>query len=101
MNNRYHSEASDIKGYRFSLPPLAQIVLFIDYVNLIQERGQDVENSQRKNIGMERLIQKYKAKFETEENINYYSYKDFVKAERKYLKYVLEGSFDVYGVQFS
>ena len=47
-----------------------------------------------KNIGMELLIQQYKKKFEIEENLNYYAYKDFVQAERKYLKYVLNGSFD-------
>jgi hypothetical protein len=45
-----------------------------------------------KNIGMERLIQQYKKKFETDENLNYYSYKDFLRAQRKYLKYMLEGS---------
>ncbi len=60
-----------------------------------------MENNKKSNIGMERLIQKHRAKFETEENINYYSYKDFVKAERKYLKFVLEGSFDLYGAQFT
>jgi hypothetical protein len=47
----------------------------------------------RRYTGMELLIQRHKEKFETEENINYYSYKDFVKAKRKYLKYVLEGSY--------
>ena len=47
-----------------------------------------------KNIGMELLIQQYKKKFETEENLNYYAQEDFVQAERKYLKYVLDGSFD-------
>ncbi|WP_300456927.1 hypothetical protein [Desulfobacula sp.] len=45
----------------------------------------------RRPTGMELLIQRHTEKFETEENINYYSYKDFVKAKRKYLKYVLEG----------
>lgn len=45
-----------------------------------------------KNIGMELLIQQYKKKFETEENLNYYSYKDFLRAQRKYLKYMLDGS---------
>lgn len=49
-----------------------------------------------KNIGMELLIQQYKRKFETEENLNYYSYEDFIQAQRKYLKYVLEGAADVY-----
>ena len=42
-----------------------------------------------KNTGMERLIRQYKKKFEIEENINYYSYKDFVRAERKYIKFIL------------
>lgn len=41
---------------------------------------------------MELLIRQYREKFETEENINYYSFEDFVKAERKYLKFMIEGS---------
>jgi len=45
-----------------------------------------------KNIGMTLLISRYKKEFETPENINYYSYKDFKQAERKYLKFLLEGS---------
>ncbi len=49
-----------------------------------------------KNIGLKLLILQYKNKFETEENLNYYAYKDFVQAERKYLKYMLNGSFDAY-----
>ena len=53
----------------------------------------------RKNIGRKLLIQLHTDKFETEENINYYSYKDFVKAKRKYLKYVLEGSFTTHANQ--
>lgn len=48
----------------------------------------------KKNIGRELLIQRYTKKFETKENLNYYSYKDFLRAKRKYLKYVLGGSFD-------
>ena len=52
-----------------------------------------------KNIGMELLIQQYKKKFETEENLNYYSYKDFLRAQRKYLKYMLEGSFPEHASQ--
>jgi hypothetical protein len=69
-------------------------VHYICHLNPIKGKGQDVKNSKGKNIGMELLIQQYREKFETEENLNYYSYKDFVKAERKYLKYVLMGSFD-------
>ena len=52
-----------------------------------------------RNIGMELLIQQYKNKFEIDENINYYSFKDFLKAERKYLKYMLEGPIDVHASQ--
>ncbi len=48
--------------------------------------------SKSRNVGMELLIQEYKKRFETDENVNYYAYKDFLQAERKYLKYMLEGS---------
>lgn len=50
--------------------------------------------SRKKNIGMELLIERYTKKFETQENLNYYAYKDFLRAKRKYLKYVLGGSFE-------
>ncbi len=52
-----------------------------------------------RNIGMELLIQEYRKKFETDENINYYTYKDFLQAERKYLKYMLEGSINEHAGQ--
>lgn len=42
-----------------------------------------------KSTGLELLIEQYERKFETEENINYYSYKDYVRAKRKYIKFVL------------
>lgn len=51
-----------------------------------------MKQNKRKNIGMELLIQQYINQFETEENLNYYQYKDFVRAKRKYLKYVLDGT---------
>lgn len=51
-----------------------------------------MEYNKSKNIGMELLIQQYSNEFETDENINHYSWKDFLKARRKYLKYMLEGS---------
>ncbi len=50
-----------------------------------------MQDNTSKNIGMELLIRQYKEKFETEENINHYAYKDFVQAERKYLKFMLDG----------
>ena len=46
---------------------------------------------EEKNTGLQQLINKYRQKFETEENINYYTYKDFRRAERKYLKFMLKG----------
>ncbi len=51
-----------------------------------------MQDNTGENIGIKLLIQQYKQKFETEENINYYAYKDFVKAERKYLKFMLNGN---------
>lgn len=54
----------------------------------------DMKDNTSKNIRMELLIQQYKKKFETEENLNYYEYKDFVQAERKYLDYAIDSSFD-------
>ena len=53
-----------------------------------------MKQHKKNNIGRTLLIQFHTNKFETEENINYYSYKDFVHAKRKYLKHVLEGTFD-------
>lgn len=50
-----------------------------------------MKENTRINIGMELLIRRYSEKFDTEENLNYYSYQDFVKAKRKYLKYALDG----------
>jgi len=51
-----------------------------------------MEENRNKNRGMQLLIQKYKREFETDENINYYNYRDFVRAERKYIKFLLGNS---------
>ena len=51
-----------------------------------------MSDTQSKNNGLERLIQRYKDRFEIEENINYYAYKDFVRAERKFIKFSLGNS---------
>lgn len=40
--------------------------------------------------GLRLLLNRYKAIFQTEENQKYYSEEDYRKAERKFLKYVLE-----------
>jgi len=55
-----------------------------------------MRETKSKNRGIELLIQKYKQEFETEENINYYTYKDFVRAERKYIKFALGNSMGPY-----
>jgi hypothetical protein len=48
-------------------------------------------DSWKKNKGIKLLITRFTNQFEVEENINYYLFKDFVRARRKYLKYMLEG----------
>jgi hypothetical protein len=55
-----------------------------------------MRQKKKKNLGRKLLIQFHTNKFDIEENINYYSYKDFLKAKKKYLKYVFEGSFDAH-----
>ena len=47
---------------------------------------------ERQDSGLKRLINRYRRKFETPENINYYSYKDFKRAQRKYIKLMLKGA---------
>lgn len=51
-----------------------------------------MHNNTSKKIGLELLLQQYKKDFETEENINYYTDKDFNRAKRKYIKYLLGNS---------
>jgi hypothetical protein len=51
-----------------------------------------MKDTKRKNIGMQLLVRQYRDKFEIDENINYYTYKDFLRAQRKYLKYMLDGA---------
>ena len=40
--------------------------------------------------GIRLLLERYKAIFRTEENLDYYGEEDYRKAERKFLKYALE-----------
>lgn len=47
----------------------------------------------KKDKGIKLLINRFTNQFEVEENINYYLFKDFVRARRKYLKYMLEGTY--------
>ena len=53
------------------------------------ERQADMQHTPGKRIGMDRLIRHYRHQFEIEENLNYYNYKDFLRAQRKYIKYLL------------
>jgi hypothetical protein len=46
----------------------------------------------RTNRGIKSLIRFHKNIFRTLENLNHYSKRDYRKAERKFLKYVLEHS---------
>jgi hypothetical protein len=41
------------------------------------------------NKGIKLLVKKYREKFRTSENLNYYSKEDYKTAERKFLKSVL------------
>jgi hypothetical protein len=43
----------------------------------------------KKNIGLIMLTRQCKENFKIPENLNHYSEKDYKKAERKYIKYVL------------
>ena len=49
----------------------------------------DKRTGNEKRLGMDRLIRRYRHQFEIEENLNYYSYTDFIRAQRKYIKYLL------------
>jgi len=44
----------------------------------------------KQNPGLQLLIEKYRKKFQTPENLEHYSEKNYKRAERKYLKYVLK-----------
>ena len=39
--------------------------------------------------GMDRLVEKYRRQFRIPENLNYYSERDFHRAERAYLRFCL------------
>jgi len=44
----------------------------------------------KNKTGLRLLLERYKAKFRTDENLKHYSEEDYRKAERKFLKYALE-----------
>lgn len=44
---------------------------------------------QREKTGINLLLKRYRRMFRTPENLNHYSKKDYEKAERKFIKYIL------------
>jgi hypothetical protein len=49
-----------------------------------------MKKSSKSNSGIRLLLRKYRAMFRIPENRDYYSERDYRKAERKFLKYALE-----------
>ena len=51
----------------------------------------------REDTGIKLLLKKYRALFQIQENLNYYSRADFKIAEKKFLKFALmEGTTKIY-----
>ncbi len=48
-------------------------------------------DNQKKPNGIQLLVEQLSNEFEIEENINYYSFKDFLRAKRKYIKCMITG----------
>lgn len=48
--------------------------------------------SRKNKNGITLLVRRFTNDFEIDENINYYSFNDFLKARRKYVKFMLDGS---------
>ena len=48
-----------------------------------------MKDNHRKNLGIIILTRKCKERFKIPENLNHYSEKDYKKAERKFIKYIL------------
>jgi hypothetical protein len=56
-----------------------------------------MSGNQKGSQGLNRLVQKFRSEFRRPENTNFYTEKDYKKAERKYIKLCLKGklkSFD-------
>ncbi len=51
-----------------------------------------MEKDYRKDVGIKALIKECKKSFQIPENLNYYSPKDYKKAERAFIKQVLLNS---------
>jgi hypothetical protein len=54
-----------------------------------------MKNTMNDAAGIQRIIKTYKARFRIPENLNFYSRKDFIVAERKFLKFaIINGGFE-------
>ena len=48
-----------------------------------------MQELEKGNAGIKQMINMYRKMFRVRENLNFYSEKDFIAAERKFVKYVL------------
>lgn len=53
-----------------------------------------MDNNQSASHGIELLVEKCRNEFRLFENTNYYTQADYKKAERKYVKFCLNGDID-------
>jgi hypothetical protein len=54
-----------------------------------------MKESKNDTVGIQRIVKKHKIRFRVPENLNFYSRKDLMAAERKFLKHVLlNGGFE-------
>jgi hypothetical protein len=62
--------------------------------HLISLEGGSMNNSTSATHGIELLVEKCRNEFRRRENINYYAQEDYKEAERKYIKFCLNGNSD-------
>jgi hypothetical protein len=53
-----------------------------------------MDNATRSPHGIELLVERYRKDFRRPENTEYYTEDDYKEAERKFIKYCLNGKFD-------
>ena len=66
---------------------------FKSHENTMEKRmgRSDIKKVSIENKGLQRLITKYRRNFRIPENLKYYSTEDFKRAEKRYLKHLLNG----------
>jgi hypothetical protein len=53
-----------------------------------------MSNTPKNPLGIELLVEKFRQDFRQPENIDYYEESDYKEAERKYIKFCLNGNTD-------